>query len=209
MKRSSMAKIGLAALMAGTVISCGATPKEVNFYMQQIGALCDLIHKPGCLTADQLSQLQTGLYFGQNAGDCRAVYDVAQIDSAVRATFANRNYDDTSGNTCISAVQKLTCDDLKKMLSNLLTAGNYGMDDTLAKNARTSLGYPDPYACRTMAGNCLAEPACNLSIPAGPCAKFKFAPLKDPTLKQKEATDAADPKNADSNCGQAPFLSVL
>jgi hypothetical protein len=202
--------VSLAALTLTIFASCGVVPKEVNYYLRQFGAMCDLVFKDGCLTPQQRSELQVGFYFGSNAAECRAVYDEVLADSAARSTFANRNLDETQANACVEAVTKLTCDDLKKMFSNLMTIPSaYDGDMTLAKNARTALGFPDGYKCVTEQGNCLAEPACNLTIPTGPCATFKVAPKKDPTLKAKEITDNAAPGAANAGCGFPPFSAAF
>lgn len=203
-------RLSFFALVASVGFSCGAVPKEVSYFLRQFGAMCDLVFKDGCLTAQQRSELQVGLYLGNSAADCKAVYDEVVADAAVRSQFANRNLDETAANACVEAVQKLTCDDLKKMFANLmLIPTNYDNDMTLAKNARTSLGYPDGYRCVTEQNNCLAEPACNLTIPTGPCAAFKVAPKKDPTLKAKEITDSAVPANATNGCGFPPFAAAF
>jgi hypothetical protein len=157
--------------------------------VKQYQTICDLIYKQNCLTDQQRTQLQVGFYMGTSVADCKAAYDEAFVETAVRAGFANRSLDDTAANACLDALTKFTCDDTKKVLANA-TAGNYS-DPKHAEAARTLLGYPQGYTCTTMQGNCLAEPACNLNTVAGACAAYKIAPLKDTTAKAVEATDAA------------------
>lgn len=193
-----MKKALLAMFLVGSV-GCGSPTKEGQFLVKQYQAICDLLYKQNCLTDQQRQQLQVNFYMGTSVNDCKAAYDEAFVEGAVRAGFANRNLDETAANACVDAFTKFTCDDVKKILANSVTYSN----PDHATAARTQLGYPMGYTCRTMQGNCLAEPACNLSTAAGVCAPYKIAPLKDTSARAVESADqtaaAANPN--DPACG--------
>jgi hypothetical protein len=197
MKRSFFVQSMMVGVTALSMISCGATPRETAFFQRVTGALCDKFF--ATTTDEQRKNINFGFFFGASPAECKAVND-EQLGDQFARSLANRNFDPVAADACIVAIDKLSPDDVKKALAANLSASNFGNDQTLANNAKATLGYAN-YTCVTEQGACIAEAACNLSTPAGACFILKLAPSKDATVRTNEQTAAAAPTGAGFNCG--------
>jgi len=180
-------------LIAIVGLSCGATPKEVAFFRDVFRQRCSQIYK--CLSADQRGKLDLGFYIGTSEADCAAVNGESAAEEVVRGaglyqtggnngrsvSFGNATLSDTQARTCLDAVQKLTCDDVRKLISM-----SFPSESSRDKDARTVLQVSESFSCFTNPGQaCKTDAMCQLGTVTGACFAPKLFPIKDPN-------DAAD-----------------
>ncbi len=189
------------------ILSCGAAPAETAWHLRAAGIMCDRLHE--CLNTPEMKAIPFSFYLGNNAGDCRAALDEALFDINTIGTYGDRKFDQAAADTCSDAIQKLPCEDVKQFASNRIdTSGGAGttgeLKDTAFKDARARLGVATDFSCAADATTCRASPYCSLSTPTGPCALYKYAPLKDANLAAKEAAEIVKPEYALTGCGNMP-----
>jgi len=179
--------------------SCGPQPKEYLFEQKRLGTECELAYK--CLTEQQRKQLSI-LYVGSSEAECKSVMaDQAITDDHVRHNYDDRNYVESAGQACLTALSKLTCDDYKKILAQR----KHSEDPAANKAVLSTLGYPEGFSCHAKPSNaCLTnEPACGLISPQGACFMHKISTPRDTTKAASEAANdaAVQPTSTNYSCG--------